>query len=589
MKVIIISIIGLLSCLSAAPASANPFISMTHKPYAEYADSLENITRILYAENDSVWVAQTVQQMREAAQVSGDKRWKLEADFLEFIYNYDNDWDKPSRRHFSEETLNAVQKIISLAKKNGYTALQLRGEFFIFTHYWHHCENHEKAFLQWNKVEKLLDPVPAEDFPLKPFYWIQIAVLYNYFGEYEKTVYYYGKVFETPEISLQQGHLEWTINELGLIYRNHYNDLEKSDSCFRAILELMPDLWNIKRYLHFTVQERNELWAALANGNLGTNHCLRGEYNEAIPLLVQGMEGAIKNNKHNYPYAAGKALQLAEIYMMKNDLSAVKQYADKAREWLDTERDVSRAHNIELWQKYYQTMLQYYRAKGNNANAWLYNDSVENAKRIADEEYNLRQLQRAEQEIQQEKLEAEQTLKHAYRRSFLISAAFVVVVVILLLFIIRYNRQITQKNRNLVARLKEQDQITEMNMQADSDSAEQTDENSAQQLLLRNLYAYLLQDAHYSEKIDANTLAAALAISRTRLFETVKNLTGKTLQDYINSLRLDQARQMLETTTATVETIATDCGFFTVRTFYRLFRESYGMTPAQYRKIVVKS
>ncbi|GHV21332.1 hypothetical protein FACS1894174_04590 [Bacteroidia bacterium] len=563
---------------------------MAHKPYSAYADSLEKYNPHIITDKDSAWATQTAQQMREAAQVSGDKRWELEAGFFELLYNYHYNWDKPNRLLHSEETLNAVHKITSLAGKSGYTALQLRGEFFIFTHYWYDCENHEKAFRQWNKLEKLLAPVPAEDFPLKPLYWQRIAVLYSFFGEYEKTVYYYNKVLETPEVSLQQGHLEWTINELGLIYRNHYNDLEKSDSCFRAILELTPDMQSIKRYPNFTVQERNELWAALAKGNLGTNRYLRGEYDEAIPLIIQGMEGAIKNNQYNYPYAAGKALLLAEIYMMKNDLPAVKHYADKAREWLDTERDVSRAHNIELWQKYYQTLLQYYRAKGDNANAWLYNDSLENAKRIADEEYNLRQLQRAEQEIHREKLEAEQTLSHAYRRSFLISAAFVVVVVILLLFIIHYNRRIAKKNRNLVAQLKEQDKITEINLQADtdSDSTGQTDESNARQLL-RNLHAWLLQDAHYAGKIDANTIAASLAVSRTRLFETVKALTGKTLLDYINALRLDQARQMLETTTATVETIAGDCGFFTVRTFYRLFRESYGMTPTQYRKIVMQA
>ncbi|GHT10018.1 hypothetical protein FACS189432_05760 [Bacteroidia bacterium] len=290
---------------------------MAHKPYSAYADSLEKYNPHIITDKDSAWATQTAQQMREAAQVSGDKRWELEADFFELLYNYHYNWDKPNRLLHSEETLNAVQKIISLAGKSGYIALQLRGEFFIFTHYWFHCENHENAFLQWNKLEKLLAPVPAEDFPLKPYYWQHIAALYNRFGEYEKTVYYYGKVLETPEVSLQQGHLEWTINELGLIYRNHYNDLEKSDSCFRAILELTPDMQSIKRYPNFTVQERNELWAALAKGNLGTNRYLRGEYDEAIPLIIQGMEGAIKNNQYNYPYAAGKALLLAEIYMMK--------------------------------------------------------------------------------------------------------------------------------------------------------------------------------------------------------------------------------------------------------------------------------
>ncbi|MDR0835276.1 MAG: hypothetical protein LBN11_01675, partial [Tannerella sp.] len=183
-----------------AQSQDNPFIQMTRKPYSEYADSLEKYNPQINTEKDLAWAMQTAQQMREAAQVSGDKRWDLEADFFELLYNYCHKWDKPNRLQHSEETLDAVQKIIALAGKSGYTALQLREEFFIFTHYWYDCENHEKAFRQWNLLEKLLDPVPAEDFPLKPLYWQRIAVLYSFFGEYEKTVFYFKKVLETPEV-----------------------------------------------------------------------------------------------------------------------------------------------------------------------------------------------------------------------------------------------------------------------------------------------------------------------------------------------------------------------------------------------------
>ncbi|MDR2497473.1 MAG: helix-turn-helix domain-containing protein [Tannerellaceae bacterium] len=56
--------------------------------------------------------------------------------------------------------------------------------------------------------------------------------------------------------------------------------------------------------------------------------------------------------------------------------------------------------------------------------------------------------------------------------------------------------------------------------------------------------------------------------------------------EYINILRLDKARQMLDCHAAlTVEAIAGECGL-SARSFYRLFRERYGITPTEYRKTV---
>ena len=66
----------------------------------------------------------------------------------------------------------------------------------------------------------------------------------------------------------------------------------------------------------------------------------------------------------------------------------------------------------------------------------------------------------------------------------------------------------------------------------------------------------------------------------------MKIVTGKTLQEYINSFRLDEAKKMLDTHSKfTVEGIALECGFNTCRTFYRLFKEKYKLTPAEYGKL----
>jgi len=60
--------------------------------------------------------------------------------------------------------------------------------------------------------------------------------------------------------------------------------------------------------------------------------------------------------------------------------------------------------------------------------------------------------------------------------------------------------------------------------------------------------------------------------------------TGLSPLDYVQSLRLEEAKQMLETTALPVEAIAQEVGYGDTSFFGRLFRRKIGVTPAQYRK-----
>jgi transcriptional regulator GlxA family with amidase domain len=59
--------------------------------------------------------------------------------------------------------------------------------------------------------------------------------------------------------------------------------------------------------------------------------------------------------------------------------------------------------------------------------------------------------------------------------------------------------------------------------------------------------------------------------------------TGLTPLDYIHALRLEDAKQMLETSNLAVEAIASDVGYEDASFFGSLFRRKVGLTPAQYR------
>jgi AraC-like DNA-binding protein len=59
--------------------------------------------------------------------------------------------------------------------------------------------------------------------------------------------------------------------------------------------------------------------------------------------------------------------------------------------------------------------------------------------------------------------------------------------------------------------------------------------------------------------------------------------------EYAHFLKLEEARKILDKHhELSIEAIAEECGLST-RTFYRLFKEHYKMSPAEYRKIAKKN
>jgi transcriptional regulator GlxA family with amidase domain len=60
--------------------------------------------------------------------------------------------------------------------------------------------------------------------------------------------------------------------------------------------------------------------------------------------------------------------------------------------------------------------------------------------------------------------------------------------------------------------------------------------------------------------------------------------TGMTPLDYVHTLRLEEAKQMLESTDLSVEAIAQEVGYEDTSFFGRLFKRKAALTPAQYRR-----
>jgi transcriptional regulator GlxA family with amidase domain len=66
-----------------------------------------------------------------------------------------------------------------------------------------------------------------------------------------------------------------------------------------------------------------------------------------------------------------------------------------------------------------------------------------------------------------------------------------------------------------------------------------------------------------------------------RRFETA---AGYSPLDYVQSLRIEEAKQMLESSDAGIDTIAGEVGYSEPAAFRRLFKRMTGISPLQYRQ-----
>ena len=90
--------------------------------------------------------------------------------------------------------------------------------------------------------------------------------------------------------------------------------------------------------------------------------------------------------------------------------------------------------------------------------------------------------------------------------------------------------------------------------------------------------------ANYMQDIALKDLSGMVCMSEDSFSRFFKNKTGRTPNRYIIDYRLGIAARLLLQTKLSVAEIGYSCGFNTLSHFNRLFRESKGCTPSEFRE-----
>ena len=97
-----------------------------------------------------------------------------------------------------------------------------------------------------------------------------------------------------------------------------------------------------------------------------------------------------------------------------------------------------------------------------------------------------------------------------------------------------------------------------------------------------------LNDLIYSlidnQNLNSEMLADKMAMSLSQLNRKIKAITGFSSSGYILQMRLDKAKRLLSSTETPIGEIALKCGFPDMSYFSRTFKQSFDITPSQFRK-----
>lgn len=107
--------------------------------------------------------------------------------------------------------------------------------------------------------------------------------------------------------------------------------------------------------------------------------------------------------------------------------------------------------------------------------------------------------------------------------------------------------------------------------------------NEADFALTNSIAVYIEQ--HYQERITLTGMAETLGYNHCYLSGFFNRHFGTGFSAYVNGYRLQYAKEYLRESDKKITEIASLCGFDSIRNFNRTFRQEFGLTPNEYRRL----
>jgi len=560
--------------------NANPFLDMVGKEYAEYYNRYKD-TIDRYFFGDSLDHAKLMLWFNEAVEMDVGEEWLYNRKLFNIqmkSYKSRNGGFVFSPEYTAEEVAADFLSLYEEAKAKGITHIELLALFHFIEMNRIFIQDYSKAFEYYVILVERMENIPTKEFPSRPYIYCTIAGMYFHFSDYDKAIEYYQKIINDPDI---HGDLQKTrcaaYNGLGLCYREGYEDYEQSDKYFHLIMQYCgEDKW---------------IWEGIVNGNLGYNQFRQGNYDAALPLLISCIKQITSPN--DYQYLIGKAVNVAEIYLQKGDLSSVKKYIDIALDYK------SRTNIPQQSAKLYEVMSKYYMATSNPQLAIIYFDSAMTVTKKEHDDFSGLILRRIDQQLHdahQQIIEKELRTQHFRSRAYLWIAVLIfctlLITTTMLVFYRRLYQQKMEAYNQLVDKAKTwaaSDSVginIKYKKSKNATSGKLNEVTNEDKEIFDKINLKMIDEQLYLDpELSLESMSQSINVNPKALSKAINNMAEMNFNNFVNDYRIKEAVRILASPQKAdyVEKLYVKVGFASRAPFYVAFKKNTGLSPAEFK------
>lgn len=338
-------------------------------------------------------------------------------------------------------------------------------------------------------------------------------------------------------------------------------------------------------------------------GNEYLYHLLRGKYfmaTDSIAAARRELDEALRQEviSPNVYLTYGRLLNNIGRYAESNGML---RNAEEAYYEIDSHGS---AH-IETW----HIMSDNYRRLGDLAQALNYLDLYINAR---DSLNNLRNMEEINTykvcfDVEKKELELARNRETMKRQSITIWAAIILLAVVVGFYLF-YTLRKRSMHRLIVRQQKDflmehpvtptpapqtetptADSGTSVSVTADTDKPGGLSENKAEAIWNSIEHEMEVNRIYTDTTVTRDIFSERIGCNHTWLSQVIKERTGKSYLQFMNSRRIKEAVRILSDPATEIKQkdLAARLGFLSASTFYSTFRQQLGMSPAEYRKLAL--
>lgn len=140
----------------------------------------------------------------------------------------------------------------------------------------------------------------------------------------------------------------------------------------------------------------------------------------------------------------------------------------------------------------------------------------------------------------------------------------------------------SEKLQLLVANILQDQRLQQEKYQNESFSIAVTKNMPTKEMAFLQNVQNIVEKNLNNELFGVAALSKEAGMDRTQLYRKIKKLTGHTVQDYIQHIRLSHAANMIKQGAGTISELAFKTGFKSINAFSRSFKKKFGVPPSHY-------